>query len=106
MYNLAEEEIGVEFKQATSRDKDQIVLSPSQGNAPKMTVLYRTLPRYTIVVQSKYGQAVDTDKKMVQVDKGLRPDLRIGRSDLGIRKVGEVVDWFAEWVGGEGTTLS
>lgn len=38
---------------------------------------------------------------MEPVDKALRPDLRLGRSDPGVRKVAEVVRWFAEWVGGE-----
>jgi hypothetical protein len=33
-------------------------------------------------------------------DKVLRPDLRLSRSDLGVRKVGEIVRWFAGFVGG------
>jgi hypothetical protein len=39
--------------------------------------------------------------KMVPEDKSQRPDLRIGRSDPGIRRVAEVARWFADWVGGE-----
>jgi len=84
------------------RNKDQIVISPNQGSTPKMTVLYRTLPRYLITVESKYGQAMESKKRMVPEDKSLRPDLRIGRSDVAIRRVGEYVEWFANWVGGEG----
>jgi hypothetical protein len=33
-------------------------------------------------------------------DKALRPDLRLARSDLGVRKVKEVSWWFAGLVGG------
>lgn len=38
---------------------------------------------------------------MVPEDRAFRPDLRLARSDAGVRKVAEVARWFAEWVGGE-----
>ena len=45
---------------------------------------------------------INKDRIMDQGDKALRPDLRLARSDPGVRKVAEVVRWFADWVGGEG----
>jgi len=38
---------------------------------------------------------------VVPGDRELRPDLRLGRSDLGVRRVGEVVKWFAGFIGGD-----
>ena len=38
---------------------------------------------------------------MVQKDRLLRPDLRLGRSDMGVRKVAEIARWFAQLIGGD-----
>jgi hypothetical protein len=45
-----------------------------------MTICYRTMP-YT------------------HEDRRLRPDLRLGKSDVGVRKVGAVVEWFERMAG-------
>jgi hypothetical protein len=39
--------------------------------------------------------------QMLPEDEALRPDLRLSRSDAGVRKVAEWAKWFADWVGGE-----
>lgn len=98
----------VEFRPASKRDKAQLVLSTSFPT-PRPVVLYRTMPRFTSAanyVRSSprirgYVQA-RASGKMTPEDRALRPDLRIGRSDPGIRRVAETVKWFADWVGGEG----
>lgn len=108
----------VEYKPQTAKDPPQLSISPNPSLPPRITVLYRTLPRYTTVSRSDYaylprdrleaqllhqhrGQN-ERERKMDQVDRFFRPDLRLARSDPGVKKVAEVVRWFAEWVGGEG----
>ncbi|WVQ80043.1 hypothetical protein IAT38_002144 [Cryptococcus sp. DSM 104549] len=104
----------VEFKPASNKETAHLVLTPS--NSPRITVLYRSLPRYTTGAKSDYiyrapnaaapWAAGKEDKRMmVHEDRQLRPDLRLGRSDMGVRKVAEVVRWFAMWVGGEAPSL-
>jgi len=39
---------------------------------------------------------------MMAEDRALRPDLRVGRSDAGVRRIAEIAKWFAEWVNGNG----
>jgi hypothetical protein len=82
--------------------------------APSLRVLYRTLPRYETTTVDDYrykgsrpgrpSPEVDlpaTSRDMLAADRALRPDMRLGRSDVAIRKVGELAQWFAAWVGGE-----
>ncbi|WWD19209.1 hypothetical protein CI109_103667 [Kwoniella shandongensis] len=100
----------IEFKPATSKEPFHLVLTPH--NTPKMTILFRTLPRCTTpattsdyIYKPRLGgvqQHGQGKGKIWPEDAALRPDLRLGRSDAGVRKVAEVVRWFAEWVGGEG----
>lgn len=41
------------------------------------------------------------DTRIVAEDEALRPDLRLSRSDAGVRKVADWARWFSNWVGGE-----
>jgi hypothetical protein len=99
----------VEFKQATSREPAQIVLSPSSGFSPKPTILYRTLPRYSAARADHVYRAPEAPRAaavrgrggIFPEDRALRPDLQLARSDAGVRKVFEHARWFADWVGGE-----
>ena len=78
------------------------------ASSPRITVLYRTLPRrqpasglaenYAI---PRFGVPRREEDVLVPEDAALRPDLRLERSDMGIRRVKEVADWFARWVDGE-----
>ena len=94
-----------EFRPGSKKDKPQLVLSSSNPQT-KATVLYRTLPRFT--GRTDYDRASPTGKhaggadgaKMVPEDKALRPDLRMARSDPGVRRVADMARWFADWVGG------
>ncbi|KAK8854650.1 hypothetical protein IAR55_003389 [Kwoniella newhampshirensis] len=106
----------IEYKHATNIESSHLILTPH--NAPKITILFRTVPRYATFSKTDYlyrqqshpaggvrkGAPEDGEKgrSMLPEDRAVRPDLRLGRSDAGIRKVGEIVRWFAEWVGGEG----
>lgn len=47
------------------------------------------------------AQITSGEKEWVAEDRMLRPDLRLERSDMGVRRVKEVAVWFARWVGGE-----
>ena len=96
--------VDVEFKPATRKDKAQIVLSPTPSFSPKPVILYRTLPRYTGENDHVYRPAGPgrPGQKIVSEDKALRPDLRLGRSDPGVRRVADTVAWFSAWVGGQG----
>ncbi|ORY35745.1 hypothetical protein BCR39DRAFT_31153 [Naematelia encephala] len=83
------------FRPATRKNKAELVVSNNFGAKPKLVIVYRTMPRHTT---DKRG-GID---KIVPEDKALRPDLRLARSDPGVRKVAECARWFAEWIGGEG----
>ena len=39
---------------------------------------------------------------MLAEDKIFRPDLRLARSDAGLKRVVDHARWFAAWLGGEG----
>ena len=86
--------------------KSQIVLSPTPTHTPTPTILYRTLPRYANFKSAYFydstGQPGKEKGKMMVEDKALRPDLRLARSDPGLRRVSEFAKWFATWVDGEG----
>lgn len=100
----------VELKSASAKELPHLVLTPF--SRPKLTILYRTLPRYITTTASDYIyrapgavlRHLDSERKrdMVKEDRYLRPDLRLGSSDVGVRKVAEVVEWFADWLGAEG----
>ena len=107
----------VDYKPATTHEPAHLSIStPSFRTAasPKVTILYRTLPqrqtRAAVTSASDYlpphlaviRHHVHDEEAIVPEDKALRPDLRLERSDMGIRKVREVADWFARWVGGAG----
>ncbi|WVN86213.1 uncharacterized protein L203_101374 [Cryptococcus depauperatus CBS 7841] len=102
----------VELKPSSAREGPHLVLACS--NSPKVTVLYRTLARYTTPTLLDYAQrsqaampAQDVEagslksfRKVVKEDKLLRPDLRLGKSDMGVRVVGDTVAWFESWLSG------
>ncbi|OCF57606.1 hypothetical protein L486_05065 [Kwoniella mangroviensis CBS 10435] len=103
----------VEYKPLTAKEPSHISISPH--HSPKITILYRTLPRYESAARNDYiyqpptrlGKPPTTGGKgtrgrMLLEDKMLRPDLRLGRSEVGIRRVEGIARWFAEFVGGEG----
>ncbi|WVQ95109.1 hypothetical protein IAU59_002203 [Kwoniella sp. CBS 9459] len=116
----------IEYKPTTS--KEPAHLSLSSHHSAKITILYRTLPRYqpstsdyiyqpprphqprlgmirattTTAVNLKPQAAPGKTATMRIEDRMLRPDLRVGRSDAGVKRVEGVVRWFAEWIGGEG----
>lgn len=101
----------VELKSASAKELAHLVLTPS--SRPKITILYRILPRYTTTTASDYiyrapgavlQHHLDGERKrdIVKEDRYLRPDLRLGSSDVGVRMVAGVVEWFADWIGGEG----
>ena len=96
---------GVQFKPASTREKAHLALSSTKTHSPSVTVVYRTLPRYGGMDDYKPStrgrRSTAPRGGMDPQDKLLRPDLRLGRSDAGVRKVAEVARWFAEWVGGE-----
>lgn len=90
----------VRFTRATPKDPAHITISDQ--TRPRITVLYRTIPRYHSAVNAYQHTTKDqAGAKMVPEDRLLRPDLRLGRSDMGVRKVGEVVRWFANFIGGD-----
>ncbi|WVR09474.1 hypothetical protein IAU60_006541 [Kwoniella sp. DSM 27419] len=90
-----------------SSPKEPAHLSLSVSNSPKITILYRTLPRYysdpkDYVYHQSSGRLDDAYKgSMLKEDRALRPDLRVGRSDAGVKRVDGVARWFAEWVDGK-----
>jgi hypothetical protein len=90
----------VTFKPSTTTDAAQITISSTPPS--KITILYRTLPRYHLP-SNPYAHITSNENgaKVVPGDRELRPDLRLGRSDLGVRRVGEVVKWFAGFIGGD-----
>ncbi|WVW85445.1 hypothetical protein I302_107483 [Kwoniella bestiolae CBS 10118] len=103
----------VEHKSSTSKEPSHISISPH--HSPKITILYRTLPRYESSSRNDYiyqppnrvGASMNVGEerargRMLLEDKMLRPDLRLGRSEIGIRRVEGVARWFAGFVGGEG----
>jgi hypothetical protein len=110
----------VDYKPATTHEPAHLSIStPSFRTAasPKVTILYRTLPQRqrqaAVASASDYlpphlrvlrhqGHQAHDEEAILPEDKALKPDLRLERSDMGIRKVREVADWFARWVGGEG----
>ncbi|WVF67519.1 hypothetical protein IAT40_002275 [Kwoniella sp. CBS 6097] len=113
----------IEYKPTTP--KEPAHLSVSAHHSPKITILYRTLPRYQPTTNDyiyspppnpRLGMTRSTSKPqafaskytstrtMSREDRALRPDLRVGRSDAGVKRVEGVVRWFAEWIGGEGPT--
>ncbi|ORX38397.1 hypothetical protein BD324DRAFT_354081 [Kockovaella imperatae] len=100
---------GVQFKPSTAKEKAHLVLSSTRAHSPSVTVVYRTLPRYRDALGAYKAQPVRRQPAAVLTraatmdphDRLLRPDLRLGRSDAGIRKVAEIARWFAEWVGGD-----
>ena len=74
-----------EYRRA-GREPAQLVLSPT--SSPRMTILYRTLPKTL------------HDGDMGPADRALRPDLHLARNDAVVRKVAELARWVAAWVGG------
>ncbi|RXK35067.1 hypothetical protein M231_07687 [Tremella mesenterica] len=93
----------VEFKPTSAKEQAQLVLSPTTGRTPQITILYRTLPRYKSARSDYvYGRNRARAEGDVQLeDASLRPNLELGRSDAGIRRVKEYARWLAEWVEGE-----
>ncbi|WWC63449.1 uncharacterized protein I303_106052 [Kwoniella dejecticola CBS 10117] len=94
----------IELKPFTSKEPTHLSISPH--HIPKITILYRTLPRYeTSRNDYIYRPAPQADAaqkgRMILEDKMLRPDLRLGRSEAGIRKVEGIARWFAGFVAGE-----
>ncbi|ODN90761.1 hypothetical protein L198_06077 [Cryptococcus wingfieldii CBS 7118] len=95
----------VELKPASAREPPHLNITPSTN--PKITILFRTIPSFTTASRSDYiyrrPNTILPDygekKEVVKGDRQLRPDLRLGKSDVGIRKVGDVVAWFEEWLG-------
>ncbi|KAL1413037.1 hypothetical protein Q8F55_000786 [Vanrija albida] len=87
----------------------QLVLSPTGGQLPAAPiVLFRTLPRYSAILgdyvyrPGARGAVAAGDRgDMMEEDARLRPDLRLARSDPGMRRVADMARWCAEWVGGE-----
>lgn len=47
------------------------------------------------------AQAAGAAGAISSEDAAFRPDLRLGRSDAGVKRVAEWARWFADWVGGE-----
>ncbi|OWZ52607.1 hypothetical protein C368_04837 [Cryptococcus neoformans 125.91] len=100
----------VELKSTSAKELAHLVLTPS--SRPKITILYRILPRYVTTMASDYiyrapgavPHHLDGERKrdIIKEDRYMRPDLRLGSSDVGVRKVAAVVEWFADWIGGEG----
>lgn len=84
------------------------MLSPKNGAVPPQpTVLFRTLPRRDALaddyVYRPGARGAQQQDEMMPEDRALRPDLgTLARSDIGVRRVAEMVQWCAEWVGGEG----
>lgn len=96
-----------EYRPATT--KDPAHLSASTLNNSKMSILYRTLPRQAHAnpyvhraprVSRTRSDSQSQEVKFEAEDVALRPDLRLGRSDPGVRRVAEMARWFADWVGG------
>lgn len=100
----------VELKSTSAKELAHLVLTPS--SRPKITILYRILPRYVTTMASDYIYRApgavphhldgETKRDIIKEDRYMRPDLRLGSSDVGVRKVAAVVEWFADWIGGEG----
>ncbi|OWZ37312.1 hypothetical protein C351_04547 [Cryptococcus neoformans c8] len=100
----------VELKSTSAKELAHLVLTPS--SRPKIIILYRILPRYVTTMASDYiyrapgavPHHLDGERKrdIIKEDRYMRPDLRLGSSDVGVRKVAAVVEWFADWIGGEG----
>lgn len=101
-----------EFQPATPNSdpprEAQLVLSPKNGaSPPQPTVLFRTLPRRDAVaddyVYRPGARGAQRQEEMRPEDRALRPDFgTLARSDIGVRRVAEMAQWCAEWVGGEG----
>lgn len=84
----------------TSKDPAQLVVSDQ--TRPRITILYRTLPRYHAAHNDYIHANKDQEgAKMIHEDRLLRPDLRLSRSDMGVRKVAEIARWFAQLIGGD-----
>ena len=104
-YTDAELSPDAEYRPGSKKDRPQLVLYASSP-PPKATVLYRTLPRY--IGRMDYERASPIGRRrqgadgarMVPEDKALRPDLRMARSDPGVRRVADMARWFADWAGG------
>lgn len=106
--------IDVEYRSANTKEPACLTISTSpSGPQPRITILYRTLPRRaspTDYLPSRNphqlrnfheeGRACRSSAFIAE-DALLRPDLTLGRSDPGVRRVAEWARWFAEWVGGE-----
>lgn len=90
----------VKFSRASKKDPAQITISDQ--TRPKVTILYRTLPRYSAQNPYQHTTKDHPGAKVVPQDRLLRPDLRLSRSDMGVRKVAEVARWFAQFIGGDG----
>lgn len=108
----------VEYRAPTSKDPATITISRSPNSLiqPKISILFRTLPRRTAARSDylpprstrdksrnfgRFGEMPPPVARMMAEDEALRPDLRLSRSDAGVRKVAEWARWFANWVGGE-----
>lgn len=100
----------VEFQPATTKPPSEacLILSPKNGSMPPApVVLYRTLPRRDGVADDyRYRpgarRAVPANEQIRPEDQALRPDLGVlARSDVGVRRVRDMAQWCAEWVGGE-----
>lgn len=96
-----------EFQPATPTAEAQLVLSPRGAGPPQPTVLFRTLPRREAVaddyVYRPGARGAALQQEITPEDRALRPDLGVlAHSDVGVRRVAEMAQWCAEWVGGEG----
>lgn len=92
-----------------------VSLTTRSRPAASFKVLYRTIPRYETTTIDDYryrghrpglypptpSDHPPTSRTMIAEDRALRPDMRLSRSDVAIRKVAELARWFASWVGGE-----
>ncbi|WVQ72066.1 hypothetical protein IAR50_001610 [Cryptococcus sp. DSM 104548] len=95
----------VELKPASAREPPHLNITPATN--PKITILFRTIPSFTTASRSDYIYRrpntilpdLGEKREVVKEDRQLRPDLRLGRNDVGIRKVGDVVAWFEQWLG-------
>lgn len=92
--------IDVTYKPPLADQSAQISISSIPPS--KIQILYRTLPDYHLPSNPYiHTTAESIGAKVVPEDRELRPDLRLGRSDLGVRRVGEIVRWFAGFIGGD-----
>ncbi|KAL7422437.1 hypothetical protein Q5752_003085 [Cryptotrichosporon argae] len=84
-----------ELKHATARNPAHLSLTASAR--PRVTILYRTLPR-RLANPYVAAAAADARAAIVDEDRRLRPDLRV-TGDAGVRRVAESARWLADWLG-------